>query len=145
MDQFERMVLAVASAGHEDWRKKHRAAKGDEKRMKKTTDKAFLARGITEVDIAATAYVDLPSDKQAENKAAAEVAVDCVLAAVEQGIALNDGFIEAASAVQHEKWLERNSDWALDSQKVPYAELSEEEKEKDRSFVRFAIEALEVA
>ncbi|MFA5124766.1 MAG: hypothetical protein WC473_02995 [Patescibacteria group bacterium] len=142
MDKFERMVLAVASARHEDWRKQYRAAKGNEPRMKKTKDPAFLARGIAEVDIASLLYEELPTDWQAENKAAAEVAVDSVLAAIDQDVALDDDFIEAVSAIQHKKWLERNGAWAPDSQKVPYDELSEAEKEKDRFFVRQAIEAL---
>ena len=76
-----------------------------------------------------------------------EVAVNVVLEAVEQGRPLDDNFIEEASAVVHEKWLERNS-WVLDPNygnpdlAKPYAELSEEEKEKDRAQVRKAIEII---
>lgn len=142
MDKRDLMILEVASAGHEDWLKEYRAQNGSKPRIKKTTDPAFLARGIKEVDIASLSYEGLPTDWQAENKAAAEVAVDCVLAAVDQDVALDEAFIETASAVQHEKWLERNGAWAPENQKLPYADLSEEEKEKDRFFVRRAIEAL---
>ncbi|MFA6227730.1 MAG: hypothetical protein WC668_00925 [Patescibacteria group bacterium] len=147
MDKRDQMILAVASAAHEDWRAQYRAANGDKPRVKKTKDPAFNARGITEVDIASLSYEELPTDWQAENKAGAEVAVDCILVAVDQGRALDDNFIiedfiEEAAAVQHEKWLERNGAWAPESQKLPYADLSEEEKEKDRFFVRCAIEAL---
>jgi len=134
----ERVVL-VATAGHEQWRADYKAANGDKPRIKKTKDPEFVSRGVTEVDIASMTYSELPSDWQAENKAAAECAVDCFLGAVAIGRALDDGFVEEASATQHEKWLERNGEWAPPEQKLPYAELSEEEKEKDRFFVRQAI------
>ena len=38
------------------------------------------------------------------------------------------------------KWLERNGSWAPAEQNKPYAELSEEEKEKDRVIIKKAIE-----
>jgi len=42
----------------------------------------------------------------------------------------------------HDKWLERNGEWAPAEQKLPYDELSEEEKEKDRVVIKKAIDAL---
>lgn len=140
MQSRDQLVAAVAAAAHEDWRVQYRSANGDTPRIKKTKDPAFLARGITEVDIAALAYAELPSDWQAENKAGAECAVDQVLAALERR-ALDAAFIEEASAAQHAKWLERNGSWAPASQQLPYAQLTEDEKEKDRFFVRRAIAA----
>lgn len=142
----EEMVIEVASAAHEDWRQQWRVTNGDKPRIKKTTDPTFLARGIAEVDIAALSYADLPSDWQAENKAAAECAVGCVLAALKQGRALDGSFVEEASATQHERWLERNA-WVCDpingnpALAKPYAELAEDEREKDRVVVRRAIAA----
>lgn len=42
---------------------------------------------------------------------------------------------EAACAVVHDEWVKRNA-WAPDNLKVPYADLPEDEKEKDRDHVR---------
>lgn len=87
-------------------------------------------------------YNELPEDWKGENKASAEVAVDLALDARKDGRALDESFVEEASASIHEKWLERNGSWAPEDQKLPYEELSEEEKEKDRVVMRAAINAL---
>jgi hypothetical protein len=96
--------------------------------------------GAKEVDIANTAFAELPEDWQGENRAAAEVAMNEVFRTAEGGRALDDSFVEEASEVVHEKWLERNGEWAPEEQKKPFGELSEDEKEKDRAQVRKAIE-----
>lgn len=140
MKTRDELVTAVASAAHEDWRRQYAAANGGKPRIKQTKDPSFLNRGVTEVDIAALSYANLPSDWQTENKAGAEVAVDCVLSAVSEGKPLDDPFVEGASATQHEKWLERNGSWATEEQKKRYADLSDEDKQKDRFFVRQAIQ-----
>ncbi len=136
-------ILLVAGQAHDDWRAEWRRQNGDKPRIKKTTDAAWSAThaGASELDIAATAYVDLPADWQRENKLGAEVVVDEVLKAVSNGQMLGDDFIEKASAVVHMSWLERNSSWAAPELKVPYGDLPEGEKEKDRLFVRRAIES----
>lgn len=56
----------------------------------------------------------------------------------------NPEFIESASALQHERWLLRNSDkaWVAAEQKLSYRDLPEIEKNKDRLIVHAAIEAL---
>jgi len=135
------LVITVATAAHEDWRTQYKAANGDTPRIKKTKDQSFITRGILEVDIASLSYTELPSDWQTENKAGAECAVDCVLAALGQNRPLETNFVEEASSVQHDKWLERNGAWAPENQKLPYSQLTEFEKEKDRFFVLAAIEA----
>jgi len=58
------MVALVAGAAHEDWRKQWVEQNGNKPRVKKTKDEAWIAAhgGTNEVDIAATAYADLPSD-----------------------------------------------------------------------------------
>lgn len=141
MKTRDQLVVEVASAAHQDWRNQYRAANGDKPRIKKTKDQSFLDRGITEVDIAALSYPELPSDWQNENRLGAECVVDCVLRAVSDGQPLDAAFVEAASSVAHDSWLSRNSAWAQENQKLPYPQLSEEEKEKDRFFVRAAIAA----
>ena len=138
----EAMIIQVASKSHSEWRLQYKAANGDKPRIKTTKDADFIKKnGIDQVDIAALDFVDLPSDWQKENRLGAEVAVDAVLVAVDARRKLDAAFIEEASAVCHVKWLERNSEWATETQKLPYVQLPEDEKEKDRFFVRAAIEA----
>lgn len=99
------------------------------------------AKELKRQDIANTDYENLDPYYQGENKISAEVAIGEVY---KNRNAIDDynreAFIEGASNVMHEKWLERNGSWAPPEQKLPYAELSEEEKEKDRVIIRRAIE-----
>lgn len=139
------LIAIVASAAHEDWRIQYRAVNGDKPRIKKTKDADWSAAhdGATELDIASTVYEDLPADWQAENLAGAESAVRTLMAADMLGRNLDEAFVEEASAIQHDDWLERNGSWAPPEQAVPYAELSEADKAKDRFFVLETIKAFE--
>lgn len=142
-DIDQRIVAAVAGVSHDIWRSPRwrEATKDYEPRLKQTKDTKWSEAhgGATEIDIANTSYEDLPSDWQAESKASAEVAVHEVEKAVDLGEKLGENFIERASNKVHEAWLERNGAWAPPEQKLPYAQLSEPEKEKDREYVRLAI------
>ena len=147
-EKFSKTAERVANLGsqlHEEWRKPRwrDESKDYEPRIKKTKDQEWSQThgGATEVDIANTPYEGLPSEWQGENKISAEVAVAEVEKAIEVGTPLDESFIEAASSVLHDKWLERNGSWAPPEQNKPYAELSEEEKEKDRVIIRKAVEA----
>jgi hypothetical protein len=52
--------------------------------------------------------------------------------------------VEEISKVVHTKWLERNwKEWSFENQRVPYEQLSEEEKEKDRAQIRAVIQFIE--
>lgn len=145
-DEIERLsaerVTELAGQLHEEWRETRRTGAGTyEPRIKSTKDAAWIERntGKTEVDIANTGYRDLPSDWQAENKASAEVAINSVERGIRRGEDLDEQFIERASAELHDKWLQRNGAWAPPEQNVPYEQLSESEKEKDRVIIRAAI------
>jgi hypothetical protein len=137
------LVTQVASKLHDAWREPRRipGTNNFEPRIKPAKDGEWSAShgGKTELDIANTPYEDLPKPWQAENKAAAESAVSEIKKAEASGTALDDDFIEAASATQHVAWLERNGSWAPVEQKLPYSELPESEKEKDRVVVRTAL------
>lgn len=142
-EQKQQMVTELGSLLHDEWRAPRKKEDGTfEPRVKKTKDETWKAAhdGAEEVDIANTSFAELPADWQGENKVAAEVAMDQVFHAVESGRFLDDSFVEEASAVVHDKWLERNGAWAPEEQKKPFGELSEEEKEKDRAQLRKAIE-----
>ena len=139
----DELVVALASSAHDTWRAPRRIEGTDmyEPRVKPVKDEQWIADhgGVLQMDIANTPYQELPSEWQADNKASAEVATDAVLVAATNGRALDETFIEEVSATVHEKWLERNAKFATEEQKKPYAELSEEEKQKDREFVLGAI------
>jgi hypothetical protein len=145
--KFNKTTQRIANLGnqlHDEWRKpRYREDSNDyEPRLKNTKDDAWSQAhgGAVEVDIANTPYEDLPDEWQKENKISAEVAVREVEKAMEAGMPLDESFIEIASSTLHDKWLERNGSWAPPEQNVPYSELSEEEKEKDRVIIRKAIE-----
>ncbi len=140
-EQKQRMVTELGSLLHDEWRAPRRREDGSfEPRIKKTKDEVWkAAHGTEEVDIANTSFAELPADWQGENRAAAEVAMNAVSQAAENGRALNETFVEEASATVHDKWLERNGEWAPAEQKKPFGELADEDKEKDRMQVREAI------
>ncbi|MFA6341148.1 MAG: hypothetical protein WCX27_02855 [Candidatus Paceibacterota bacterium] len=140
--QKQEMINKLGSLLHEEWRAPRKKEDGTfEPRMKKTKDEGWSKKhGAQEVDIANTDYANLPEDWKGENKISAEIAVNEIFEANQKGIELNADFVEKASATIHEKWLERNGSWAPAEQNKPYADLSEEEKDKDRAIIKKAIE-----
>jgi len=91
-----------------------------------------------QVDILNTSYTDLPPKWQAENKAQAESAISLVAENMDNAM----GNIDGLASEVHEQWLSRNS-WAKDGPLgVPYSELPEEEKQKDRDVIIAAHEIL---
>jgi hypothetical protein len=136
------MVIKLGSELHDEWREPRKREDGFyEPRIKSTKDEEWIKKnGVDEVDIANTSFENLPVDWQKENKIAAEVAVGEVFKANKNNQKMDDNFIEEASSVVHEKWLERNGEWANEELKKTFKELSEEEKDKDRAQVRKAIE-----
>jgi len=129
-------VNMLASKLHENWAEGYRAgemAKGNENPTRMKDD------GMGgQVDILNTSYADLPPKWQGENKAQAEAAISLVAKDMEGAM----GNIEGLAAQVHEQWLSRNS-WAKDGPLgVPYNELPEEEKQKDRDVVEAAYEIL---
>lgn len=139
-EAVEHAVDALATQFHEDWRKTRLNEDGSyEPRLKQTKDKEWTSRhGTDQVDIANTNYADLPSDWQAENKAAAEVVVGVM--------AENDGKVDLSDPKTrnevggkiHDAWLSRN-DWAKGGElDVPFSELPEAEQAKDLDQVAVA-------
>lgn len=133
LEAVENAVNTLAGALHEDWRKTRLQEDGSfEPRVKTTGDEAWIAsHGTDQVDIANTTYEELPSDWQAENKAASEVVVGIMVE--------KDGQIDLADPTQrsevgstiHDAWLSRN-DWAKGGElDVPFDELPSAEQAKD--------------
>jgi hypothetical protein len=93
-----------------------------------------------QIDILNTSYAELTPKWQAENKAQAQSAIGVVSKNMDSAIEN----IEELSAQVHEQWLSRNS-WAIEQKSslaVPYSELPEEEKQKDRDVITAAHEIL---
>ena len=135
----EELIMQLATELHDKWRNRLKM-KEDwtfEPKIKKTKDKKWIKKnGKDEVDIANTSFVDLPTDWQKENYDAAKLVIDLVY---DEVINLNKkGYdletIEELSSKVHDSWMERNS-WKKVSKPelfVPYEELPEKEKAKDR-------------
>lgn len=152
---FFPQVLAFVAEAHNTWRKGFEAAKGvGAVRMKPTVDGDWLkanagqpfcdpAQRQVNINIG---FEALPADKQVENINSAAVACTLVFGQVLSGGELDADFIEAASAEIHVQWVLRQRALGMDGTDgyfaalaVPYSELPENEKEKDREIVRGAI------
>ena len=129
-------VRTVASALHASWQREFFAANGAAATRQKDD-----GDGGT-VDIAHTDYADLPEKWQTEKRLSAESALARVAAAT--GDHSGAAALEKAAAGIHADWLSRNGEWAPAPQAVPYEQLSEAEKEKDRVVARDAATVLGV-
>ena len=137
---YNKMIEAIASLSHERFRDIYRKVnKGT--RIKKTKDQKWIKQHKTnQADLAKLNYFELPEDWRMERWLGAKEALDILLERVRIGKSLDGKFVEYASKIIHKEWLERNIDRAKDEHKVSYEELSNEAKEKDRIFIRVAIE-----
>ena len=143
MIQKSEIIQEVASTFHEEWRKNRLQSDWTYKPMiEKSEDEKRTEQHWTDiVDIANTAFEDLPNNWQYENIQAAKVAVDLVYERDLKGITSET--IEKLSGIVHEKRLERNwITWSFENQRVAYKDLSEEEKAKDRAQIEIAIKIL---
>ena len=134
------MIIAVANLTHESFFDIYRKANNGS-RVKTTIDKDWIEKhGTDQADLARLEYYELPTDWQKERWSGAKIALDTLLKIVKLGKPLDGEFVEYASDIIHEEWLPRNMDRAKDYHKLPYAELSDFQKEKDRIFARAAID-----
>ena len=143
MKEKSEIIQEVASTFHEEWRKNRLQDDWTYKPMiEKSEDEKRTEKHWTDtVDIANTAFEDLPNNWQYENIQAAKVAVDLVYEKDLEKITAET--IEELSNIVHEKRLERNwIAWSFENQRVAYKDLSEEEKAKDRAQIEIAIKIL---
>lgn len=144
--EAERYTQILWSKFHEERRKSR--LKSDwtyEPRIEKATDQEWISQHNwqTEVDIANTNFEDLPSNRRYENLEAAKVAIGLIFEKVSKWEKITQKMIEEMSERVHNKRLERNwTEWSFENQRVPYEQLSEEEKAKDRNQVIRAIETV---
>jgi hypothetical protein len=143
-DRMERDISRIqiettlaAAALHDAWRAPRLQPDGTyEPRIKDV--EVYDGSGTMSVDIANTAYADLPTQWQAENHAAATAVVHAIEANPTPDV-------EELADVVHQEWLSRNAEWAEPTQLLPYAELPEDEKQKDREVVLTALAARSAA
>lgn len=139
---IESMKSEIASQLHEDWRKTRLNEDGSyEPRIKNTSDAEWISAhdGASEVDIANTSYEDLPADWQAENAQAGEVVATEIIIESRNNDEFTPQIVEKIASKVHDKWLERNT-WAKGGElDVPYSELPEAEKAKDRDQVMIGL------
>lgn len=135
---FAQEVVAIASELHDEWRLDRKKEDGTyESRIK---DDGYGGQ----VDIANTEYRDLPEKWQRENYLAAKAVVDFVLDIKGLEDINSPHFLETAASFVHDRWMHRNPKEAWNAaQHVPYAELPESEKQKDRNQVLRAIKKLD--
>jgi hypothetical protein len=142
---MESMKNAIASQLHEDWRKTRLNEDGTyEPRLKNTSDQEWISAhdGLAEVDIANTTYENLPADWQAENATAGEVVATELVTSRRNGLDITPKKVEEIASIVHDKWLERN-EWAKGGElDVPYEQLPEDEKAKDRDQVMIGLATL---
>lgn len=86
------------------------------------------------------AMAQFETDNPVEVEKSLHVALVMVLSAKSAGLPLDEAFIERAASAVHDAWLARNRVHASEAEKKPYRDLSEEDKEKDRIYVRRLIE-----
>lgn len=136
------MILKVAARVHEELRRINHGRQ----HVRITRDEIWIKKhGTNQIDTAAVDYSSLPSDWQTERRIGSQIALDAITDAVKKNQPLDEVFIERTSHLLHAKWLERNSKRATEEQQNPYEALTETEKEKDRVFVRSAVEAYKSA
>lgn len=167
-DKFQTFVETVASAFHKRWRERFLSENPFTKNRFKLTKngshynssdfiypmiltvgsclvhrnlKVARARynsSITYIDILNMDYDELPDDWKFENRATAQVACREVVRSVRQKRLFNQNLIETTSEKIHNAWIKRNAYRASSDLILPYKNLTESEKDKDRNAILIA-------
>jgi hypothetical protein len=83
-----------------------------------------IENGKLEINIAAVAYKQLPEDWQAENRATGEVVLNLLRQALQRGMSpFSQDFLKESAVSIHEKWLERNGQYADPFQRESIAHM----------------------
>lgn len=147
----DRLVDRMAGMLHDEWRR-GRLKSGTHGQPDAVYEPRMKPSGLDdgrEIDIA-QAYDRLTPKWQAENKAAAAVALWLVRREMSTGVGLEEmrsgPGLERLAADVHEAWMQRNprADYNA-AQHVPYASLPEAEKQKDRDQVLMAVDLIRSA
>ena len=126
------VVVDLAAALHDRWRVGRRLSDG-------TIEPRWKEGGGARVEIANTAFGDLPPVWRAENEAAARGALEAVC---RLGTAAT---VEAVAEAVHDQWLARrvaHGEVVPGELAVPFGELCQAEADKGRDVARVALAAL---
>jgi hypothetical protein len=93
---------------------------------------------IIYVDILNMDYDELPDDWASENRATARLACTLTVRGVRQKRLFDRNFIEKMSKKIHDAWIKRNKHRTVEEFLLPYANLPEIEKDKDRRAILIA-------
>lgn len=93
---------------------------------------------IIYVDILNMEYNELPFDWSYENRATARIACKYVIQGLRHKRLFNQNYIEEISNIIHIQWMKRNENNSQKELMIPYQNLSEIEKDKDREAVLIA-------
>jgi hypothetical protein len=167
-DQFEIFVQNVASTFHSNWRRHFLIENPHVKNRFKLTHNGnhynssdfiypmILTVGsclvhrnlkvardrynssIIYVDILNMNYDELPDDWAYENRATARIACTLVLRGVIKKRLFNRNFIEKISKIIHNAWIKRNKHRTIKELILPYENLPDIEKDKDRRAILIA-------
>ena len=97
-----------------------------------------LNSSLIYVDILNMNFNELPFDWARENRASARVACRHVVRGLRQKRLFNQNFIEEISNIIHIQWMKRNKEYAPKELMLPYSNLTEIEKDKDRQVLLIA-------
>ncbi|MEI6650405.1 MAG: hypothetical protein WCL23_03145 [Candidatus Moraniibacteriota bacterium] len=125
------LIRDLAGRMHEEWRIARKTEDGlIESRLKKTKDAMWVQNhdGNDEVDIANTAFEDLPEDWKEENLLSAKLAVEK---------------LEDVLNLIHDYWLNRNDEHAAPEQMTQYSRLPRKEQIKDIAILKAALKMME--
>lgn len=95
-----------------------------------------------EVSVPASGYATTVFSLSEEELASARAALFAVSRSGDENKETTEECVERIAVLVHDAWLSRNRSRADSEELRPYAELSEETKEKDRVYARATIEAL---
>ena len=130
---------AIGSVLHNEWRKPRLLPSGTYDPRIKTVKNKETGEEVA-YDIANLNFIQLPMVYKKSNMDSAHCACQAVEAAYFAGKDVTSSeFMEHASELQHIQWCENNKSWADAELLVPYDDLIEEEKEKDRVIVHIAL------
>jgi hypothetical protein len=144
-----RIAEKIHEAWQAGWRSKHTREDGTvEARPKPTDDARWIARnsGKTEVDIANTAFFDLPSNRQIESLDGAAGTYEDIRLEAENGMRIDpkdESLIELLAVREHVRWVARDKKRPQKDQQVnlhvDFNTLDEFMREEDRKVARQAV------
>ena len=139
----DRKVEALAEILHEEWRRPLLVSGLNvfHPRLREARDHAWTMRhnGADRVDLANTAFHDLPIFWQDENRAEARQVLEVVAPLVLDGIPFGREIIDELGSAVQDDWIRRNVDRLTPEQMVDWPAMTEVDRDRCRTNVRWAM------